>query len=81
MPEMAVQETHHLPADLQDRDVRVQAQPIETLDLERHMTLEPELTTRHEMTSLAARLDMGLRSSSYFGRRTMQEQLPARDSG
>ena len=47
MPEMATQEPHHLTADLQLRHVRVQIQPIDTLDLERHMTLEHVIDIRH----------------------------------
>jgi hypothetical protein len=39
-------EAHDLPADLQVRDVRVQVQPIDTLDLERHMTLEHVVDVR-----------------------------------
>jgi len=47
MPTMRVQEPDHLPADLQIRDIRVQVQPIDTLDLERHMTLEHVVDVRH----------------------------------
>ena len=47
MPEMLTQEPDHLPADLQVRHVRVQVQPIDTLDLERHMTLEHVVDVRH----------------------------------
>jgi len=45
--QMAALEAHHLPAHLQVGDVRVQIQPIDTLDLERHMTLEHVIDVRH----------------------------------
>ena len=44
---MAAQEPHHLPTDLQVRQVRVQIQPVDALDLERHMTLEHVVDVRH----------------------------------
>ena len=37
---MTTEEPHDLTGDLKPRHVRVQQQPIDTLDLERHMTLE-----------------------------------------
>ena len=45
--EMTAQEPDHLPADLQPRHIRVQIQPIDTLNLERHMTLEHVVDVRH----------------------------------
>ena len=47
MTEMTTQEPHDLTGHLQPRDVRVQQQPIDTLDLERHMTLEHVVDVRH----------------------------------
>ena len=44
---MVPEEPHDLTADLQPRHVRVQVQPIDTLDLERHMTLEHVVDVRH----------------------------------
>jgi hypothetical protein len=43
VPEMISQEPHHLKL----RDIRVQVHPIDTLDLERHMTLEHDVDARH----------------------------------
>ena len=45
--QMPTQEAHNLATDLQIRHVRVQVQPIDTLDLERHMTLEHIVDVRH----------------------------------
>ena len=47
MTEMAAQEPHDLPGNLQAGHVRVQKQPVDTLDLERHMTLEHLVDVRH----------------------------------
>ena len=47
MPEMATEEPHDLAGHLQPRHVRVQQQPIDTVDLERHMTLEHVVDIRH----------------------------------
>jgi|SRR5579875_1790331 len=47
MTQMLTQEADHLAADLQLRHIRVQVQPIDTLDLERHMTLEHVVDVRH----------------------------------
>jgi hypothetical protein len=40
---MAAQEPHHLTADLQARQIRIQVQPIDTTHLERHMTSSTSL--------------------------------------
>ena len=47
MTEMAAQEPHDLPGNLQAGHVRVQKQPVDTLDLERHMTLEHLIDVSH----------------------------------
>src|SRR5579863_10223895 len=44
---MARKERLHLPTDLQVRHVRVQIEPVHTLQLERHMTLEHLVDVRH----------------------------------
>ena len=46
LTKMAAQEPHDLPADLQVRDVRVQVQPVDTLNLKRHMALEHVVDVR-----------------------------------
>ena len=47
LTEMPRQKPHHLPANLQARHIRVQIQPVDALDLERHMTLEHVVDVRH----------------------------------
>ena len=47
MAEMPAQEPHQLAANLQGRHVAVQQQPVNTLNLERHMTLEHVIDVRH----------------------------------
>ncbi len=47
MPKMVTQEPDYLPADLQLRHVRIQVHPIDTLDLERHTTLEHVVDVCH----------------------------------
>ena len=47
LPKMLGDEPNDLPADLQVRDIRVEIQPIDTLDLKRHMALEDVVDVRH----------------------------------
>jgi len=47
MTEMPAQEPDDLTGHLQTRDVRVQQQPIDALDLERHVTLEHVIDVHH----------------------------------
>ena len=44
---MTAQEPHHLTRHLKPRHIRVEHEPIDTLDLERHMTLEHLVDIRH----------------------------------
>jgi len=44
---MATQETNNLSTDLHRRPIRVHLQPIDALDLERHVTLEHVVDVRH----------------------------------
>lgn len=44
---MPAQKPNQLPADLQRRDVRVQIQPVDALDLERHIALQHVVDVRH----------------------------------
>jgi hypothetical protein len=47
LAQMARDEPHDLPTDLQARHVRIEIQPIDALDLQRHMTIENVVDVRH----------------------------------
>ena len=61
MTEMPAQEPHQLAGHLQPRHIRVQQQPIDTLDLERHMTLEHVVDVRHARHRRMVTAEGGLR--------------------
>ena len=61
MTEMPAQEPHHLTGHLQPGHVRIQQQPIDTVNLERHMTLEHVIDVRHARHPRMVNAEGGLR--------------------